>query len=83
MTYALFYGIAGIYFLLMSFRILHRRFMAGWDGSRILALRVAAGGLLVLSFYYAWHAWFLTTEEGRQILEMQEQMNRQYMQEHR
>jgi len=83
MTYALFYGIAGLYLMLMSFGILHRRYMAGWDGPRILALRIAAGGLIVLSFYYGWQAWFLTTEEGKQIIEAQERMRRQYMQEQR
>lgn len=83
MTYALFYGIAGLYLLLMSFGILHKRYMAGWDGPRILALRIAAGGLIVLSFYYGWQAWFLTTEEGKQIIEMQERMKRQYMQDQR
>lgn len=83
MTYALFYGIAGLYLMLMSFGLLHRSYMAGWDGLRILALRIAAGGLIVLSFYYGWHAWFLTTEEGKQIIEMQERMRRQYMQDQR
>lgn len=83
MTYALFYGIAGLYLMLMSFGILHRRYMAGWDGPRILALKIAAGGLIVLSFYYGWQAWFLTTEEGKEIIEMQERMRRQYMQDQR
>ncbi len=83
MTYSIFYGIAGLYLLLMSFRVLHRRYMEGWDAPRILALRIAAGGLLILSFYYAWQAWYLTTEEGKQIIELQEQMRRQYMQERR
>lgn len=83
MTYALFYGIAGLYLMLMSFGILHRRYMAGWDEPRILALQIAAGGLIVLSFYYGWQAWFLTTEEGKQIIEMQERMRRQYIQDQR
>jgi len=83
MFYSLVYGLSGLYLLLMSLHLIHKQFMANWQGSRLTALRIAAIGLLILSFYYAWFTWFMSTDEGKAHQELQQKMQRQYTEEHR
>lgn len=71
MFYVLVYGLGGLYLLLMSFNLLHKSYMLTWNAPRRTALRVIAGGLLILAGYYGWLTWFLSTPEGKQHQELQ------------
>lgn len=79
MFFIIIYLSIGIYSLLMSFRIIHKKYMQTWNRSRIIALRITAIGFLILGFYYSWFYYFLSTEEGKAILELQKKLNLNYM----
>ncbi|MCS7204887.1 MAG: hypothetical protein NZ853_04260 [Leptospiraceae bacterium] len=79
MFYIIVYLGVGIYFLLMSFGILHKNYMKTWSKRRILALRIMAVGFLVLGGYYAWFYYFMSTPEGKAIQELQKQLHREYI----
>lgn len=80
MFLAVVYSVSGIYLLLMSFQVLHRKTVSTWNRPRKNGLRVMGAGLIVLGFYYGYMFYFSQTPEGRAHQEMQDRMNRQYMQ---
>lgn len=82
MFFAVVYLGAGIYFLLMSFRLIHRKLVKTWSKSRILALRIMGIGFLVLGGYYAWFHYFMTTPEGKAIQNLQREFQRQLIEQY-
>lgn len=79
MFYIIFYGFVGIYLLLMSFKLIHKIEMIKWNRQRILALRIAAIGFLILAFYYSWFFYFINTPLGKAILELQKKQNQEFL----
>ncbi|MCX7811187.1 MAG: hypothetical protein N2247_09775 [Leptospiraceae bacterium] len=79
MFYVIIYTGVGIYFLLMSFKLIHKNYVSNWNRPRIIALRIMAVGFLVLGGYYAWFYYFVSTPEGKAILELQKKLNQEYI----
>ncbi|GIX43087.1 MAG: hypothetical protein KatS3mg129_2820 [Leptospiraceae bacterium] len=77
MFFIIIYTFVGVYFLLMSLKLIHKDYMSTWNRSRILALRIMAVGFLVLGGYYAWFYYFLSTPEGKAIQELQRKLNQE------
>lgn len=83
MFFILIYLCAGLYFLLMSFRIIHKSYIYTWNRSRIIALRIMGIGFLILGLYYSWFYYYLSTDEGKAILKLQKQLNLDYFNQKR
>ncbi|MFN3605253.1 MAG: hypothetical protein ACK4UJ_11150 [Leptonema sp. (in: bacteria)] len=64
----------------MSLKWLHKKEVERWNRARILALRIAAIGFLVLAFYYGWFYYFINTPLGKLILEIQKKQNQEFLQ---
>lgn len=79
MFYIIFYTIIGIYFLLMSFKIIHKKEVSKWNRPRILALRIMAIGFLILGFYYSWFYYFINTPFGKFLLDIQKLQRQEYL----
>ncbi len=77
MFFILVYLGIGIYLLLMSFRIIHKNFITEQTPYRIYALRIAGIGFLILGLYYTWFYYFISTPEGKAILEIQKKLIQQ------
>ncbi len=78
MFYILIYLFVGIYFVLMSFKFIHKKYLKNWNRSRILGLRIMGIGFLVLGLYYLWYYYYINTPEGKSILELQKKLTEPY-----
>ncbi|MBI3395050.1 MAG: hypothetical protein HY042_04375 [Spirochaetia bacterium] len=67
---------AGLYLLLMAAGLLHREYVKRMPGAGKAALVLIGGGLLVVGSYYAWYYYYRTTEEGKQLIKMQEELEK-------
>lgn len=79
MFLAVLYSVTGIYLLLMSFHVLHKSVVSTWNKPRRNGLRIMGAGLVILGFYYGYMFYYSQTPEGRAHQELQQRLNRQYM----
>lgn len=80
---AIIYCGLGIYALLLATGKVQKGLVGNINRARRGGLIAFGLGFLVLGFYYAAHEYYLTTDEGQQMQQLEEQMQRQMYQDRR